>query len=48
MFTAARRRKEFSQDISNYVYRIKQEKRHLADYNAELEMVKRELDGIVD
>lgn len=36
-----------SQDTSNYVYRIKQEKRHLADYNAELEKVKRELDKIV-
>lgn len=37
-----------SQDTSNYVYRIKQEKRHLADYKAELEKVKRELDEIVD
>ena len=30
-----------SQDTRNYVYRIKQEKRHLADYKAELEKVKR-------
>lgn len=37
-----------SRDTSNYVYRIKQEKRHLADYKAELEKVKRELDEIVD
>ena len=36
-----------SQDTSNYVYRIKQEKRHLADYKEELEKVKRELDEIV-
>ena len=36
-----------SQDTSNYVYRIKQEKRHLADYRKELENVKRELDEIV-
>lgn len=37
-----------SRDTINYVYRIKQEKRHLADYKAELEKVKRELDEIVD
>ncbi len=37
-----------SQDTSNYVYRIKQEKRHLAEYKAELEKVKRELNEIVD
>lgn len=36
-----------SQDTTNYVYRIKQEKRHLADYKAELEEVKLELDKIV-
>ncbi len=36
-----------SRDTSNYVYRIKQEKRHLADYRKELENVKRELDEIV-
>lgn len=36
-----------SQDTSNYVYRVRQEKRHLADYKAELEKVKRELDKIV-
>ena len=30
-----------SQDTSNYVYRVRQEKRHLADYKAELEKVKR-------
>ena len=35
------------QDTSNYVYRIKQEKIHLADYKAEIERVKRELDEIV-
>ena len=39
--------KETSQDTSNYVYRIRQEKRHLADYKAELEKVKRELDKLV-
>ena len=36
-----------SQDTSNYVYRIKQEKRHLADYRVELENAKRELDELV-
>ena len=40
--------KATSRDTINYVYRIKQEKRHLADYKAELEKVKRELDEIVD
>lgn len=37
-----------SQDTTNYVYRIRQEKRHLADYRVELENAKRELDKIID